>query len=204
VTKQRGKSAKKLLAISDSTGLPISVYIASTASPHHEVTLTEATIFTKCFVSNNEKPERLIGEDKAYDSDPLDEKLTIEYGIEMIPPHRFNRHRSRTQDGRSLRRYKHRWKIERLFAWLHNFRRIPLRYEYHTENYLSLVQLGCTMILLRMCLCDEFYYISNNYCLHAYLIPPISLTERYANSAPQKSHLKLAAFATGLYRGSFM
>lgn len=39
--------------------------------------------------------------------------------------------------------------------------------------------------------------------LSDYLIPPISLTERYANSAPQKSHLKLAAFAIGLYSGSF-
>jgi transposase len=123
----RGAKVKKLMAISDSTGsLPISVHIAS-ASPH-EVTLTEATI-SKCFVTANEKPERIIGEDKAYDSGPLDERLAIEYVIEMISPHRFNRHRSRTQDGRPLRRYKHRWKVERLFAWLHNFRRIPLRYE---------------------------------------------------------------------------
>ncbi len=66
---KRSKSTKKLMAISDSTGLPISVYSAS-ALPHHEVTiLAEATVSTKCFVSN-EKPERLIGEDKAYDSDP--------------------------------------------------------------------------------------------------------------------------------------
>jgi hypothetical protein len=58
---------------SDSTGLPISVYITSTASPHHKVTtLTGATI-SKCFVTD-EKPERLICGDKAYDSDPLDEK----------------------------------------------------------------------------------------------------------------------------------
>jgi hypothetical protein len=143
------------MAISDSTGIPISVYVTSTASPHHEVTtLTEATVSAKCFVAD-EKPERLIGEDKAYDSDSLDERLAIEYGIEMISPHRFNRHRSGTQDGsRPLRRYKHSWwKVEeRLFAWLHNFRRIPLRYEYHAENFLGLVQLGCIMILLRRCL----------------------------------------------------
>jgi hypothetical protein len=101
------------MAISDSTGLPISVYITSTASPH-EVTFAEATI-SKCFVTANEKPERLMG-DKAYDSDSLDERLAIEYGFELVSSHRFNRQRSRTQDGRPLRRYKHRWKIERLFA----------------------------------------------------------------------------------------
>jgi hypothetical protein len=144
-----------MVIISDNAdGLPISIYIASTASPHNEVTFAETTI-SKCFITANEKPERLIGDDKAYDSDPLDERLAVEYGIEMISPHRFNRQRSRTQDGsRPLRRYKHSWwKIEeRLFAWLHNFRRIPLIYEYHVENFLGLVQLGCITILLRRCL----------------------------------------------------
>jgi hypothetical protein len=105
------------MAISDSTGLPISVHIMS-ASPH-EVTLTEATVSAKCFVTANEKPERLVVGDKAYyDSDSLDERLAIEYGVELISPHRFNRQRPRTQDGRSLRRFKHRWKIERPFAGL--------------------------------------------------------------------------------------
>jgi hypothetical protein len=103
------------MAISDSTGLPISVYIASALS-HHEVTALadEATVSAKCFVTD-EKPEHMIG-DKAYDSDPLDERLAIEYGVELISPHKFNRQRSRTQDGsRPLRRYKRR-KMERLFA----------------------------------------------------------------------------------------
>ena len=35
-------------------------------------------------------PEKLIG-DRAYDSDPLDEHLLEEYGVEMIAPHRSNR-----------------------------------------------------------------------------------------------------------------
>ncbi len=41
------------------------------------------------------------------------------------------------------------WKIERLFAWLGNFRRLVVRYERRMENYLGLVRLGCTVILLR-------------------------------------------------------
>jgi hypothetical protein len=51
-TKQRGKDTKKLTTISDNAdGLPISIYITSTASPHHEVTtLEEATISTKCYL----------------------------------------------------------------------------------------------------------------------------------------------------------
>ena len=38
--------------------------------------------------------------------------------IELIAPHRKNRVRPATQDGRALRRYRRRWKIERLFAWM--------------------------------------------------------------------------------------
>jgi transposase len=93
-----------------------------------------------------EAPPRLIG-DNAYDSDKLDAELAA-CGVELIAPHRRNR-RHRTQDGRPLRRYRRRWKVERLFAWLHNFRRLVVRYEYYVDNFLGLVQLGCVIILLR-------------------------------------------------------
>jgi transposase len=94
-------------------------------------------------------PERLIG-DKAYDSDPLDHEVRQQFGAEMIAPHRQGRRPDRrTQDGRPLRRFKRRWKIERLFAWLYNFRRLVVRYEYHSENYFGFIQLACIMILLR-------------------------------------------------------
>ncbi len=138
---KRGKGTK-LMALADASGLPLSVCAAS-ASPH-EVTLVGETLDAR-FVS--EKPERLIG-DRAYDSDPLDEALA-ERGIEMIAPHRRNRTKPKTQDGRKLRRYKRRWKIERLFAWLHNFRRLVVRYERKADNYLGFVRLGCIVILLR-------------------------------------------------------
>ena len=92
-------------------------------------------------------PERLIG-DKAYDSDPLDAELAAQ-GIQMISPHRKSRKKPKTQDGRPLRRYKRRWKIERLFAWLHNFRRLVTRWERKAQNFLGFVQLGCIIILLR-------------------------------------------------------
>ena len=36
-----------------------------------------------------------------------------------------------------------------LFAWLQNFRRLVVRYEYHLENFLAMIQLGCIVILLR-------------------------------------------------------
>ena len=91
-------------------------------------------------------PARLIG-DRAYDSDTLDQRLKEEYDIELIAPHRGQR-RVRTQDGRKLRRYSRRSRVERLFAWLHWFRRLVTRYEYHIENFLGMVRLACIKLLL--------------------------------------------------------
>ena len=130
------------MAIADGAGLPIAACISS-ASPA-EVTLVEKTLDSGFL---DVEPERMIG-DKAYESDELDERLLRERGIEMIAPHRSSR-RWRTQDGRPLRRYRRRWKVERLFAWLQNFRRITVRWERHAENYLGFVHLGCLVILLR-------------------------------------------------------
>jgi transposase len=48
-----------------------------------------------------------------------------------------------------LRRYKKRWKVERLFAWLQNFRRIQVRHDRNLNNYLAFVLLGCMIIFLR-------------------------------------------------------
>jgi transposase len=129
---KRGKGTK-IMGIADATGFPVSAHIES-ASPH-EVKLVEATIesgFTQY------APDRIIG-DKAYDSDGLDERLLEERGIEVIAPHRESLRKQCSQDDRKLRRYKRLWKVERLFAWLQNFRRLVVRYEYHAENFLGLV-----------------------------------------------------------------
>lgn len=131
------------MAIADASGLPVSVCLAS-ASPH-EVKLAEAALHG-LFISG--MPEKLIG-DKAYDSDDLDAELLKNQRIEMIAPHRRNRTKTKTQDGRKLRRYKRRWKVERLFAWLQNFRRLVVRYERHADNFLAFLLLACSIILLR-------------------------------------------------------
>src|SRR5580692_1781266 len=138
---KRGKGTK-IMGIADGHGLPLALRTES-ASPA-EVKLVPATLEARVVA---EVPERLIG-DKAYDSDRMDEQLLREYGTELIAPNKVNR-RVPTQDGRPLRRYRKRWKIERLFAWLFNFRRLVVRYEYHAENFQGLVHLAAAVILLR-------------------------------------------------------
>ena len=143
---KRGKGTK-IMAITDAGGAVLSVSIES-ASPH-EVTLVETTLEER-FV--DELPQRLIG-DKAYDSDPLDERLA-ERGVEMIAPHKSNRRKKKTQDGRKLRRYKRRWKVERFFAWLFNYRRCVVRYEYKEQNFKAIILFASIMILLK-----SFFYL---------------------------------------------
>ncbi|WP_228565065.1 IS5 family transposase [Myxococcus sp. AB036A] len=138
---KRGKGTK-VMAAADGAGLPLAIGAAS-ASPH-ETKLLEATLDESLI---DELPERLIG-DKAYDADKLDERLWHQRGVKLIAPHRRGR-KTKTQDGRELRRYRRRWKMERLFAWLQNFRRLVTRYEVKVENFLGFLHLGCILILLR-------------------------------------------------------
>src|SRR5262245_18639898 len=84
---------------------------------HHEVRLVQLRFD---FYMIEAKPENLIG-DRAYDSDPLDEKLRRD-GIEMIAPYRANRSKpllrldavaAPRQDRRRLTRYMCRCLVER-------------------------------------------------------------------------------------------
>lgn len=138
---KRGKGVK-IMAIVDRHGLPLAV--TTHAANHHEVTLVQLTFD---FYMIEAQPENLIG-DKAYDSDPLDEQLR-QKGIEMIAPHKSNRVRARTQDGRRLRRYQRRWIVERIFAWMQWQRRLLVRWEFHSINFLGFVHLAALCILLR-------------------------------------------------------
>jgi transposase len=137
------------MVVVDGQGIPIGSTLAS-ASPA-EVKLAEETLETIKVPRNGrgrprKRPLRLIG-DKAYDSDPLRKRLK-ELKVDLIVPHRKNRKKPKTQDGRKLRRYRKRWKVERTFSWLSNFRRLVVRYERLITVYRGFFHLACLMIVL--------------------------------------------------------
>jgi transposase len=131
----------KLMAIVDGKGHPLGLLVDS-ANPH-ELKLLQQVIDA---LATEENPENLLG-DKAYDDDGTDARLE-EQGINLIAPHRKNRTKPKTQDGRSLRRYKRRWKIEQFFAHLHNYRKITLCYEKYLVNYIGFAQLASLLLLI--------------------------------------------------------
>lgn len=132
----------KIMIIVDAQGLPTAAYSTS-ASPHESGLLQE--LFD--FMIPEKLPERLLG-DKAYDSDKLDAELAA-LGVDMISPHRKNRKsENKTQDGRKLRRYKRRWKVERTIGWLQNYRRLCIRWEKSTACFQGFLHLACSLLIL--------------------------------------------------------
>jgi transposase len=137
------------MVVVDGEGIPLGSTLAS-ASPA-EVTLAESTLEAIKVPRQGrgrpkKRPKRLIA-DRGYDSDPLRERLK-RIKIDLIAPHRKNRRKPKTQDGRKLRRYRKRWKVERTFAWIGNFRRLVVRYERHIQIYQAFFHLACLMITL--------------------------------------------------------
>jgi transposase len=94
-----------------------------------------------------EAPIPLIA-DRAYDSDKLRTSLLAKRW-DLVCPHRRGRVRPKTQDGRKLRRYRRRWKIERTIAWVSSFRRLVVRHEYYSFIYQGFIHLACILICLR-------------------------------------------------------
>ena len=72
-----------------------------------------------------------------------------EAGFRPIIPHRKNRVRPSRNDGRRLRRYRHRWLVERTNAWLHCYRGLATRWAYYSFMYVGLVYLAFIHIALQ-------------------------------------------------------
>jgi IS5 family transposase len=79
--------------------------------------------------------------DKGHDSDRLRDELEDDDYVPIIP-HRKNRVKPSRNDGRRLRRYRHRWLMERTNAWLHCYRGLAVRWSYYSFMYVGMVYLS--------------------------------------------------------------
>lgn len=145
----RGKGTKCVLVV-DGKGLPLGVQLASAKPSEHklaESTLAQVRVPRPGRGRPRMKPLRVVA-DRGYDSDPMRQRLK-KRGIDLIVPYRRNSVLRRYDDGRKLRRYRRRWKVERAIAWLQNFRRVQVRYDRIFTVYQGFVHLACLMIVLR-------------------------------------------------------
>ena len=138
------------MVVVDGQAVPIGAHLDSASASEIKLlqpTIEKITVPRKGGGRPRQNPVRIIA-DKGYDSDPLRERL-LKRGIELICPYRKNNKTKKYEDGRKLRRYRRRWKVERTFAWLQNFRRLVVRWEREIQIYQAFFHLACILIKLR-------------------------------------------------------
>jgi transposase len=134
----RGKPGSKIHALSDRTGLPISVAI-SAANIHDSQALKPLVLAIPAIKSRRGPRQRKPGKlhaDKAYDHAEL-RTWVAHRGISV----RIARKGVETSEKLG----KHRWVIERTMAWLTGYRRLTLRYERKANHFLAFLTLGATL-----------------------------------------------------------
>jgi transposase len=135
------------MLVVEQQGVPIGGLVAS-AQPA-EVKLAKATLATvkvpRAKGRPRTRPKEVVA-DKGYDSGPLRRHLRRR-GIKPCIPERRGK---RPVPGRKaeLSGYRQRWKVERTFAWLGNFRRLVVRYEWLAHVYWAFVLLAFILICL--------------------------------------------------------
>jgi len=91
--------------------------------------------------------ERLIG-DEAYDRDALEEQMMSGFATELIAPIvkvvEMSERPGMVERCDVLSSLESRTRV----CLVYNFRRLVVLWEYHTENFLGFVHLGCAIILL--------------------------------------------------------
>jgi len=126
----------KLEVVTDAGGLPLGMTVAAANVCEQE--LLVPALHDVPVVIPTGTP---VIADKGHDSDPLRDDLEAD-GLVPVIPHRKNRVRASRNDGRRLRRYRRRWKIERTNAWLHCYRALAVRWSHYLFIYIGLVYLA--------------------------------------------------------------
>ena len=85
------------------------------------------------------RPDSVIA-DRGYDHDTY-RRLVWARGIKPMIARRQSAH------GSGLGHY--RWVVERTFAWLHQMKRLLVRYEHRAEMHEAMLALGCCLICFR-------------------------------------------------------
>ena len=133
----------KLEVVTDANGFPLGLAAAAA-----NVSETELLMPALEDVPLDVAEGTPVVADKGHDSDSLRDDLEAA-GFLPIIPHRRNRVKPSRNDGRRLRRYRHRWRIERTNAWLHCYRGLAVRWCRYTFMYLGLVYLSFIHLALQ-------------------------------------------------------
>jgi transposase len=150
--------------LTDKKGIPLSAVI-SPASTHDIKLVTDVVdkaVIKRPTSSTSKsrrgtKRRRLIQHlclDKGYNSAEEEQKL-IKRDYVLHIPVKKKKKKKKGKDSEEIaipnrKRYSSkRWVVERTNSWHNRFRKLFIRYEKKTENYLGLVQFSCCIIIYR-------------------------------------------------------
>lgn len=138
----RRKLGSKHHVITDAKGIPLAARL--TGANRHDVTQLLPLVAAIPPVRGQpgrprRRPDQIQG-DRAYDSEPHRKALRL-LGIRPVLARRSTEH------GSGLGVY--RWVVERTLAWLHQFRRLRIRYERRADIHEAFLSLGCSLICFR-------------------------------------------------------
>jgi putative transposase len=85
--------------------------------------------------------------DAAYDSDEVRHEIEARSYEPHISPADKNKRSERKEASKHLGGRARRWVVERTHSWLKRSRRLLLRWEKKTENYLGFVHLACAQLI---------------------------------------------------------
>jgi transposase len=135
--------------LTDGNGIPIVAH-TSAANTHDVTQLLELIKDVPAIKGKVGAPRYRFDElyaDRAYDSEPHRQGLR-DVGI---TPHIARRN---TEHGSGLGLY--RWVVERTLSWLHQFRRLRIRYERRADIHQAFLTIACVLICHR--------YVENAFC----------------------------------------
>ncbi|MFN0132481.1 MAG: IS5 family transposase [Phycisphaerales bacterium] len=138
----RGKPGSKHHILTDADGTPLvaTVTAANVSDGTMLLPLVDAIPPVKGKVGAPRFRPDSVAADKAYHSNFREVMLHVK-GIEPLLPRRGS------DDDTSLGRL--RWVVERTIAWLHQFRRLRVRYERRADIHQAFLSLGCILICFR-------------------------------------------------------
>jgi len=135
----RRKNGSKHHVITDANGIPFAAIV--TGANRHDVTqllpLVEAIPPVAGKRGRPRKRPDIVQGDRGYDSQPHRIALRL-LKIKSLLAKR------RTPNGSGLG--KTRWVVERTLAWLHQFRRLRVRYERRSDIHEAFLSIGCIII----------------------------------------------------------
>ena len=138
----RAKAGSKHHIITDAQGIPLAVRL--TGANAHDVTqaleLVDAIPAVKGKRGRPRKRPLQAQGDRGYDSEPVRKELKKRH-IWPLLAKRGEPHGS----GLGV----HRWVVERSLSWLHQFRRLRVRYERRADIHEAFLAIGCAIICSR-------------------------------------------------------